>query len=363
MIILVILIIALSLYGAHIFWTKGAPPPLCREQTTAINGIFVLMVFVDHFVQRAVRCGYGMEGLGDGCYTVFRSMLLQLHVVSFLSFSGYGIMESIKKKGDAYIDGIPRLRFLPVWANFAIGVLVIALLNCILGIQFPVQKFFTALIGWHGIGNPSWFIFCILWCYASVYISFRLLRLHWFSARLHIARLAGVFGVVFFCMVYILLHLKLRPERTWNYNTILAFPFGLILSLTKDRWRMVAQRYWSVLFVMMVFVFCYLNENYRFRWNGLGENICGCVFILVIILLSMKIKIGNMWLSWLGRHVFSIYMYQFVFFILLEKYTAPSMTSQCAVFVSFAGCLGLTLLTAHLSRFWMVDPHRRTHEQ
>ena len=62
--------------------------------TTCINGVFVVLVFLSHICQYIK-----LDGAFDGPYSVLRTNLGQMVVVTFLFYSGYGIMESIKKKG------------------------------------------------------------------------------------------------------------------------------------------------------------------------------------------------------------------------------------------------------------------------
>lgn len=61
---------------------------LSKENTTAINGIFVVLVLLCHFTQY-VRFG---SGLVDQSFLFFKSHLGQLVVTTFLFFSGYGII-------------------------------------------------------------------------------------------------------------------------------------------------------------------------------------------------------------------------------------------------------------------------------
>lgn len=64
------------------------------KQTSSINGIFVVLVFFSHASQ-ALKLG----GALDTPYVTLRGFLGQLVVVTFLFYSGYGMTESIKKKG------------------------------------------------------------------------------------------------------------------------------------------------------------------------------------------------------------------------------------------------------------------------
>lgn len=65
---------------------------ISRDQSTAINGLFTVLVFLSHV------CNYiSLDGNFDKPYSTFKSYLLQMVVVPFLFYSGFGIMESIKK--------------------------------------------------------------------------------------------------------------------------------------------------------------------------------------------------------------------------------------------------------------------------
>lgn len=67
---------------------------LNKEQTTCINGIFVLFVFLSHFGQYETM--------------PWNNLLLaigQLMVAPFLFYSGYGIMEQIQRRGIMYLLG------------------------------------------------------------------------------------------------------------------------------------------------------------------------------------------------------------------------------------------------------------------
>lgn len=83
---------------------------LDKEQTTCINGIFVVFVFLSHFGQYEVMPWNGIL-LAIG----------QLMVAPFLFYSGYGIMEQIKRRGNKYIDSMPRKRILKFYVHFCMA--------------------------------------------------------------------------------------------------------------------------------------------------------------------------------------------------------------------------------------------------
>ena len=75
---------------------------ISRNQSTAINGLFTILVFWSH-----VSTYIKLDSAYDKPYSSFKSFMLQMVVVPFLFYSGYGIMESIKKKGMSYVRQVP----------------------------------------------------------------------------------------------------------------------------------------------------------------------------------------------------------------------------------------------------------------
>ncbi len=321
---------------------------LKKEITVPINGFFILVIFIDHFVQFVCNRGYIMGGGGDCAYNYYRHYLNQLHVVSFLFFSGYGIMESIKLYGMDYVHRIPRCRFLTVWVNFAIGVGFFVVLNYLFADGLSSLTILASMTGWIRIGNPSWFIVCILYCYASVYVAYKALYL--LGKNSDIIAISIVSALV---VVYILVLLWLRPNMVWWYNTALVFPYGMAFSKAKERLTPIFMKYYLASLVVIVLL-CTVLLQYSYSFHGIGHNLLSCAFINLIAVISIKFRFStNGLFAWLGKHVFPIYMYQFVFFFVIE-HSGVAITSKLMVGCYFVITLTLTLLTAHYSKFWMV---------
>lgn len=136
------------------------------EQTTIVNGIFTVLVLVRH----------GCQYLNDlpGAVTSFDRAIGQLIVVSFLFYSGYGIMESIKKKGMSYVRTIPTRRFAKVWYHFAIAVALYIPCGLYVGRNMTLSDILLAFTGWTSIGNSNWYVFDTLILYLILFVAFHL---------------------------------------------------------------------------------------------------------------------------------------------------------------------------------------------
>ena len=78
------------------------------DRTTAMKGIFILLVFLTHVV--GYIPAYPGPALLHEPYFWVQEKMEQGVVVMFLFYSGYGVMESIKKKGTAYVRAMPKNR-------------------------------------------------------------------------------------------------------------------------------------------------------------------------------------------------------------------------------------------------------------
>jgi len=146
-----------------------------KDQCNVIKGVFILLVFFSHACQYVVKSGYDFHLWGDAVVPIYKSFMGQLIVTMFLFYSGYGIAESISRKGKTYVHQMLAKRIFPVWINFCIAVIAFAIMNLILSIHMEWKQFFLSLICWESIGNSNWYIFIILLCYLNAYVAFKLL--------------------------------------------------------------------------------------------------------------------------------------------------------------------------------------------
>lgn len=270
---------------------------LSKENTTAINGIFVVLVLLCHFTQY-VRFG---SGLVDQSFLFFKSHLGQLVVTTFLFFSGYGIICSISKKGMPYVKSIPKKRFLSVLIHFDIAVVLFMLLNLCLGKSYPLRTNLLALTGWESIGNSNWYILAILCLYLIVFISFIVCRGNKYIGTV----ITAVLTVGF---IYLMIRAKKPP---YYYNTLICYPLGMFYGLFKDKLDKVFMKSDFLYTCFIAIALAGFLFSYRMRSKGVEQfSLCCVFFIGVIVLAMMKIQLNNGFLQLTGSHVFAIYILQ-----------------------------------------------------
>ena len=105
---------ALCLYGMKFSGKEFRTDYMSPQTTTAVNGIFTVLVFMCHIINTAA---YQYGGLADKIFKDYIN-IGQLVVVTFFFFSGYGIAESLRSK-PGYAKRMPYHRIFRVWLSFA----------------------------------------------------------------------------------------------------------------------------------------------------------------------------------------------------------------------------------------------------
>lgn len=305
------------------------------DGTLALKGIFVALILLSH--------GKGYIELGgpyDAPYTAMQNHLNQMVVAMFLFYSGFGMMESIKKKQFAYVGSIATKRFPNLLLNYDLAVLLFFIMDYAIGQPKTIKDLLISLTAWNGIGNSSWYIFAILAMYIAVMIAFLPKRLSE-SRTLEFVSLVILTGL---CIAFVLALKKVGKEGFW-YNTVFLFVIGFWYSYLKNVIEKVAMKndiIYSCLLaaVVVAYLFAYLH-----RWDRLiAYEIWAVLFCALMVLLTMKINLQNVILKFLGKHIFSIYIIQRIPMIVLDHYGVSSRHKYIFLIASFAITIAMALL-------------------
>ena len=287
------------LYGAKIADNnKFHEDYLGKDSTTAINGIFVIFVFMAHVGN------YIKMAPVDQTWLQFKYFLSQLIVVTFLFYSGYGMMCSFLRKGQPYIKGIFKNRFLSLLLHFDLAIVLFLITNWIIGNHVTLKAFLIALTTWKGIGNSNWYITAILCLYILMIISFLIF------GKLTKRKVPALLTMSALTVVLMYVFVKLdRPA--YCYNTLPLFPMGMWYAAFKDKIdKIVMKNNMSYLIFLFLSVLMFAVGQ-KHRSHGLHMyEFWACGFMLIILLLSMKIKLSNGIINTMGKHVFSVYILQ-----------------------------------------------------
>ena len=301
---------------------------ISKSQTTAINGIFTLLVFLSH-----VSTYIKTDGSLDAPYTAFKAYMLQAVVVPFLFYSGYGIMESIKAKGTAYVKQIPLKRFLPVLLHFDIAVVLYLIVNLCFGKVFSLSHILLAFTGYNSVGNSNWYIFAVLGLYIITFVAFMLAKNN---------HILGIALTTVFSVGFVFAQMLLK-RSSWCYDTVILFSVGMIFSAVKPFAEKIIAKHNLIYLLAVVSAVAAYSVFYKKRGAGIEfYSMWAILFMALIVLFTMKVKIANPILNFFGSHVFSIYILQRIPMIIFSRLGLAASNKYIFVVLCFA----LTLIMA-----------------
>ena len=313
---------------------------LSREGTAPVKGIFALLIIFSHYIQYIA-----VDSVLDGAYMAVRSHLNQAVVVMFLFYSGYGMMESIAKKGVAYVKGLPKKRFLPLLLRFDVIVLVYFCMQLCLGRNYGLDRLPAALVGWDGFGNSNWYVFGVLGEYALMVAAFIGM------AKWNTKGSKFVYAAVFTMLTAALaVAIRAAGRDDYWYNTLMMFPLGVWFSLLRRPVEKLVMRSDGMYVLTAVIATLAYLWSFDHRWGyGLkGYTLWAAMFAAVTVLLTMKVEFRSPVLQWFGNHVFGVYMLQRIPMILLSRigWTQSHKYGSLAVAILATVCLTLAFEAA-----------------
>lgn len=264
----------------------------------AIKGVFICLVFVRHIRDYVAALELPVSTL-DRITLIIDGNLGQLIVALFLFYSGYGLMESYKKKGQAYIKQIPQKRILSTLLNFDLAVIVFFVVSLLLGKHYSLGRLGLSLIAWESVGNSSWYIFVILLCYLLYYLAFVFPKNN--NPKLSIGLLVLSLIVIGFVLSLV--------KNEWWYNTLLCFASGVMYSAyLKGKEQKLLKHYWLIMAcisLILVGLLLFEHDFYCIKYN-----IFSSLFAFWVVLITMKVQIKSEVLNWFGKNLFPLYIYQ-----------------------------------------------------
>lgn len=321
---------------------------MSKDNTNIIKGIFVLLVFLSHSSQ---YIGYeNLLGFFDASYISVQKFLGQMIVSVFLFYSGYGIMESITKKGFSYVKLIPLKRILKTLVGFDIVVVLYLLIDLLLGEPLSISKTLLSFLAWDNINNSNWYILLILLLYAASFLSFIPIRL---SKAKYIHVICAIILTIF--AAFIALFLREMGKDYYYYYTVFIFPLGIWYSILKPYIDKLVMKndyiYFCILtIVTLAFAFANIHRTDKVYIASFYHTITltyiawSLIFTIFIVLLTMKLKTNSVAFSWLGEHLFAVYILQRIPMLILDRIGFSTKHPYFFIIISFVATIFLALV-------------------
>ena len=333
-----------------IFW-RSRPVPRSKRfysdymdpaRTTAIKGVFILLIFLTHSEQYLTLS----DTLPDQIYAIIRLGFGQSVVTAFFFYSGYGLMESLRRKGEPYLRAFPKARIFKTLLHFDLAVLLYLILDFVLDIPLTTGEIIGSLIGWESVGNSAWFIFDILVAYVMFYVCFRA-----FPEQTQWKKGALLFTVC--SVVFVMLMILFRESR--YYNTFLCVSMGIWFSQYRPQIeRFVQQRFLPLLLGLAALyvgggvLLMRVYDDYEYLYIPLP-----LLFLTVLIMVTMVWRFDNPVLQYFGSHLFSVFILMRLPMTVLEYY---GVTEHVGLFIAISFAVTLPLAHVFDAALKKLDP-------
>ncbi len=331
MLIVVIILIAIMCSGMTACGKNEFYQNYCSQKnTTTVNAIFSVLIFLSHAVSYVE-----LNNIFDEPYLGIRKFLSQGVVVTYLFYSGYGIMTSINKKGHDYVKSLPINRLFKTWLHFAIIIVMFIVVALATGKDYDIGRYLIAFTGLRSIGNSCWYMFVTFALYIIVYLGFIFFKK---SKKL------GLIATVLLTIGFVYIEKNIMKLDVIFYDTILCFPLGMLYAVLKpyiDKILMKNDIVWTIALCGIFTVFMYFSQNRRESLNHL--ILFYALIPLLITVLMMKVNIKSSILDWFGSHIFSFFMLQRIPMLLLQHF-GLNHNSYFFIAVSFFATVALSTI-------------------
>lgn len=226
-------------------------------------------------------------------------------------------------------------------ANFDVAILLFFLVNLSLGIHYDTQDILLSFTGWESIGNSNWYIFVILCCYLSTYLTFKVVRGQYKNRKL----ICGGNLLIITCIYVVLV----KNKQSYWYDTIFSYPLGGCFSLYKSELEGKVRKHYRLCLAAVLLLFLILFfEPYEVMC--IRANMRACLLAIAIVVLSMKVQVRNPSLSWLGKNLFPLYIYQRIGMIIFSRINEGEFIKDYP-YLYIVLCVMITLLMGYMYKY------------
>lgn len=276
--------------------------------SNAYRGIFALIVIFHHLAQRTTG-GYLMPDFTRIGY---------LAVAVFFFLSGYGLQKK-NISDQAYSRGFLIKRIPTILIPYIIMCVLYWGTYALLGDVRTLSSIWNNFIKY---GDPivwfSWYVISIIVFYLAFYLLMKIFKRH------HLGTILG--GIAYF-IVYVFLCKKLS-FGSWWYTTALLPVLGIVwATYEKQILKFVRKSYFALLPLLLLAFVALSLYKWTIYWSVWPSAwfeliltiVSSLLFVVTAVLLSLKLKIGNKILDFLGSISFEIYMTQGLSMLLLRN--------------------------------------------
>lgn len=241
--------------------------------------------------------------------------------------------DSISSQG-GYAKTMPKRRILVTMLNFDVAVLLFLALDFCLGIQYDLPTVALSFLAVTSVGNSNWYILVVVLLYVASFWAFTFGK----SRK-------GVLSILFSLSALLWFLLSQFSEHAWWFDTLFCFPAGVAFAFYKVRIEEAVSAHWFRSLALCLACFCLLYASIALgiNYRGLVHNLASVAFAFSVVVVTMRLRLGNVVINWLGVNLFPLYIYQRIPMILFANLLGSSFLALHP-YLYVAMCLVATLL-------------------
>lgn len=280
---------------------------LSKENSNCLKAIFALLIMISHMF------AYRKFGVNLGLGPVITAFGY-LSVSVFLFFSGYGLTVSYINKGNAYFNGYLRKRVLPVYIINVFLIVLYSIFQIAIGYKLSVIQIVQSFFIGGTVVKYGWYIQLILLFYVLYLLAFNKSSIY-----KGIIKISGL--IILFCIICAIL----KMHQTW-YESSLAFILGAVWARNKAKFDLLFNNIKNyiagIVSVFITFSICFVLGNAGILPLIIKipvKMVSSVLFVLLVLLVTMKIRINFKPTEFLGNYFFEIYIFQGFIIVLFSE--------------------------------------------
>lgn len=306
-----IALLALLIYGIRLrrpLHEFNTDTYLSVETCKSFRGLLAIIVVLHHLAQNTVNDSIYSYIISDGF----------LVVAFFFFLSGYGLQSSYISKGDKYKKGFILKRIPPVLIPYIIITVLYWLMYLAGGDLYTLKDIIIGIVKGNTIVPYSWYIVNIL----EFYIIYWLLMI---ICKKNYALMIA--GALIWYILYAAFCMRMS-YGVWWYKTSLLPAVGMFWATYEKRIiEIVKRRYFiitPIVFTALLLLVFWQSDTIPFIVPIAKSSLFiviskGILFVICVLMFSMKFQIGNKALRFLGEISLEIYLSQGLFIKLLRS--------------------------------------------
>ncbi len=296
---------------------------LSLRQTKAFQGFLAICIMLHHIAQKTCASWIQPQSRIVHGLDIFVDMGFLL-VSVFLFFNGYGVYKSFHSK-ENYLKGYFKKRILPVVLALYTTTFIFFVVRLLIGEKMDGRQILLYLTSLDLCNPNTWYVIVLPFFYLFFYISFKLFKKDGLA----------VASTTLLVVLYMLLGTRINHNDYWIrgewwYNCVFLFPVGIIFAKFENKIIPHVQKfYWAylALFLLAYYpirigtgivgnMFGYYGEGWlpqeiivkNREITVLAQSVLCTWFVMCLLLLGMKFKIGNKFLDFMGKITLEFYL-------------------------------------------------------